>query len=157
MHHFLIRAIGSPTESWQSEALASYLKRLSPFAKIEMIELKEGHHGSAKPDQIRTKAVEGSELLQRIPKGAVIIALDEAGKNFSSMDFSRELAKWSDSGRSVVFLLGGSWGLDESVRNQADLLLSFGRETVPHILARILLLEQLYRAETILIGKTYHK
>ncbi|MDO8583935.1 MAG: 23S rRNA (pseudouridine(1915)-N(3))-methyltransferase RlmH [bacterium] len=157
MHHFIFRVIGSAQESWHREAIASYTERLKPFAKVEMIELEEGHGGSAKPDEEKTRKKEAEALLKSLPSDAAIVALDETGKNLGS----REIANWindrSTSGSPIVFLIGGSWGLDKAVRERADLILSFGKQTLPHLLARIVLLEQLYRAETIIKGKTYHK
>lgn len=157
MHHLILRVIGSANEDWHPQAIHSYLKRLGPFAKVEMIELKEGQKGSAKPDEAKTRAVEAEQLRKSIPKGATTVVLDETGKNLSSLELAAKLESWTEGGRPVVFLVGGSWGLDPSVRQEADFVLSLGKQTLPHLLARIVLLEQLYRAETILNGKIYHK
>ncbi|MBM3204425.1 23S rRNA (pseudouridine(1915)-N(3))-methyltransferase RlmH [Candidatus Uhrbacteria bacterium] len=157
MHRLYIRAIGSAHEDWHPQAIHSYLKRLGPFAKIEISELKEGHGGSAKPDENKTKMIEAEQLLKAIPDGSTVVVLDETGKNLASMEFASKLDDWTQGGRAIVFLIGGSWGLDKSVRQRADFVLSLGRQTLPHLLARITLLEQLYRAETILAHKTYHK
>lgn len=152
-----IRAIGKPTEDWQIEAADTYLQRLKPFSKADIVELKEGHGGSAKPDADKTRKIEAESLLKSIPDNAVIIALDETGHNLDSIAFANKLDSLSSSGAPLVFLIGGSWGLDQSVRDRAKLTLSFGKQTLPHNLARIVLLEQLYRAATILSKKEYHK
>lgn len=157
MHKTTLRVIGRAQETWHVEALESYLDRLSPFQKIDLIELPEGHGGSAKPDLAKTRKVEAESLLKGIPDGAFVVALDETGKRFDSPTFAKKLETWAEGGRPVVFLIGGSWGLDASVRDRADVVLSLGEMTLPHLLARIVLLEQLYRAESILSGKTYHK
>ena len=157
MHKTTLRVIGRAQETWHVEALESYLDRLSPFQKIDLIELPEGHGGSAKPDLAKTRKVEAESLLKGIPDGAFAVALDETGKRFDSPTFAKKLETWAEGGRPVVFLIGGSWGLDASVRDRADVVLSLGEMTLPHLLARIVLLEQLYRAESILSGKTYHK
>lgn len=157
MHKTTLRVIGRAQESWHVEALESYLDRLSPFQKVDLIELPEGHGGSAKPDLAKTRKVEAESLLKGIPDGALIVALDETGKRFDSPTFAKKLETWTEGGRPVVFLIGGSWGLDASIRDQADVVLSLGEMTLPHLIARIVLLEQLYRAESILSGKTYHK
>lgn len=157
MHRLIIRVIGRPNEPWHPQAIHSYLEKLRPYAKIDVVELEEGHKGSAKPDERQTRTRESISLLKGIPDHAFIVALDETGKNFTSADFAKKLEGWSEGGKTVVFLIGGSWGLDASIRDRADALLSFGKETLPHLMARIVLLEQLYRAETILHGKTYHK
>jgi len=98
-------------------------------------------------------------LLERvIPKGAVIVALDERGTLMSSPDFSDRLAGWRDAGRGdVAFVIGGADGIAPSLRAQADVALSFGKMVWPHMLARVMLSEQLYRAASILAGSPYHR
>jgi 23S rRNA (pseudouridine1915-N3)-methyltransferase len=157
MHKIVIKAVGKAQESWQKEAIQTYVDRLAPFAKLEIVEVTEGHKGSAKPDEVKTKNEEAISLLKNLPKDATVICLDETGRNHDSQSFSKKLEGWTEGGRPVVFLIGGSWGLDASVKQAANETISFGKQTLPHLLARVLLLEQLYRAETILAGKTYHK
>lgn len=157
MRQYIIRAVGKPKEAWQKDALAEYEKRLNAFAKIEVVEIPEGHGGAKKPDEQKTKSAEAESLLANLPADAFVVALDETGKNLSSRDFAKRIEKETEAGQTVIFLIGGSWGLSNDVREAADLVLSFGKETLPHLLARVVLLEQLYRAETILKGKTYHK
>ena len=104
------------------------------------------------------KEAESSLLLSSIPQGGKIIALDERGKTPSSREFADILGKWMDEGvQSISFLIGGANGHAEKVRTQADYKLSFGRMTLPHMLARVVLVEQIYRAKTILDGHPYHK
>lgn len=134
-----------------------YLARLKPYAKIELIEISEGNQGSAKPDANKTRTREAESLIKGQPKGSFVIALDETGTNLDSPSFARKLETWSESGQTLVFLIGGSWGLDPALRSQANAIISLGKQTLPHQLARIVLLEQLYRAETISRGKEYHK
>lgn len=157
MKTYEIRAIGKAVESWQKEALESGLKRLSPYVRVELKELPEGHGGSAKPDAARTKAKEAESLLKKLPDQPFVVALDETGKNLSSEALAQELEHRAADGTPIVFIIGGSWGLDETVRKRADLVLSFGKQTLPHNLAKIVLLEQLFRTEAIQRGKTYHK
>ncbi len=93
-----------------------------------------------------------------IPKGAVICALDERGKLMSSPDFAAMLAEWRDMGRAnVAFVIGGADGIDPSLRAKADAKLSFGKMVWPHMLVRVMLGEQLYRASSILSGAPYHR
>ena len=100
-----------------------------------------------------------AELLRRaVPDGAVTVALDERGKTLTSPEFARHLSQWRDSGRrDCVFLIGGADGLDPGLRADAELSLSFGKMVWPHMLARVMLAEQLYRAATILAGTPYHR
>ena len=156
MKNLVIRAIGRLPEPWQKEAIHSYKKRLEAFGGIEIIELSEGHKGSAKPDIERVKKLESEELLKGIPENAMIVACDEHGKSLDSIDFSETLEAFGLSG-PVYFLIGGSWGFDEEVKKRANLTISFGKMVFPHGLVRIMLIEQIYRAKMIAGGREYHK
>lgn len=108
------------------------------------------------PDQLRAR--EAEKLLAAVPEGAAVIALDEGGEALSSEAFARRLAAWRDRGiRDLAVLIGGAHGLDPRVRERADLVLSLGPMTWPHLLVRALVAEQLYRAQTILRGHPYHR
>lgn len=101
---------------------------------------------------------EASLLERAIPNGALICTLDERGKLMSSPDFANLLARWRDTGRSdVAFVIGGADGIDPKLRAKADDSLSFGKMVWPHMLARVMLTEQLYRAASILSGSPYHR
>ena len=157
MFRLNIRAIVRSMEDWHQQAIHSYQIRLKPYALLETLELPEGQGKTTKPDLAKTRATEAESLLKKLPAGSVVVALDETGKEFTSPDFAKELERRGGNGQPIIFLIGGSWGLDPSVRERADLVLSLGKLTLPHSLARIVLLEQIYRATTILGGKTYHK
>ncbi len=104
------------------------------------------------------KQQEGELLLAALPRGARIIALDERGKTMSSRDFAELLGRWQDEGvQDLAFLVGGADGLSKAARQAADVILSLGRMTWPHMLVRGLLAEQLFRAESILSGHPYHR
>ena len=100
-----------------------------------------------------------AELLARVlPAGAVIVALDERGQTLSSPELAQRLADWRDAGRQdLAFVIGGADGLAPALRDRADLALSFGRLVWPHMLVRVMLAEQIYRAATILSGSPYHR
>jgi 23S rRNA (pseudouridine1915-N3)-methyltransferase len=101
---------------------------------------------------------EADLLARAIPAGAVVVALDERGAQMASPDLARALAGWRDGGRpDAAFLIGGADGLAPALRDRADLVLSFGRMVWPHMLVRVMLAEQLYRAATILSGSPYHR
>ncbi|MGV6848765.1 MAG: 23S rRNA (pseudouridine(1915)-N(3))-methyltransferase RlmH [Marinibacterium sp.] len=103
-------------------------------------------------------AGEAERLIRAVPKGALVCALDERGKTLSSVEFSTQLAGWRDAGQSeVAFLIGGADGLALDLRDRADFRLSFGRMVWPHMLARVMLAEQVYRGATILAGSPYHR
>jgi len=104
------------------------------------------------------KEQEGALLLAGLPRGARTVALDEGGRQMSSRDFAGQLGRWQDEGvQDVAFLVGGADGLSQEARKAADVILSLGRMTWPHMLVRGLLAEQLFRAESILAGHPYHR
>ena len=103
-------------------------------------------------------AREGALLLDALPRDAAVVALDESGKDISSEQFAMQMGRWRDDGRATVaFIIGGADGLADEVRRRADLLLSLGRQTWPHMLVRAMLAEQIYRAQQILAGHPYHR
>ena len=120
---------------------------LGPFAEHE-VEDKRGGGMAAE-----------AELLSRaVPSGALIAVLDERGRVMSSPEFADQLAKWRDDGRQdVAFIIGGADGIAPALRDRADFALSFGRMVWPHMLVRVMLTEQLYRAASILSGAPYHR
>ena len=103
-------------------------------------------------------STEAPLLRNALPNGSVIVTLDQRGKLLKSPDFARKLANWRDEGRSdISFIIGGADGIDPSLRAEADFSISFGAMVWPHMLARVMLCEQLYRASTILAGSPYHR
>jgi 23S rRNA (pseudouridine1915-N3)-methyltransferase len=105
----------------------------------------------------RRLADEASRLLSGVPDGAVVVALDERGRLLGSRAFAQRIAAWQQDGRDLAFLVGGPDGLGPEVIARADLVLALGPMTWPHLLVRVLLAEQLYRASTILAGHPYHR
>lgn len=104
------------------------------------------------------KAAEGEALLRAAPDGALLCALDERGVTMTSPDFAARLGRWRDDGaQTAAFVIGGADGLDPAVLDRAELVLSFGAMVWPHMLVRVMLAEQLYRAATILAGSPYHR
>ncbi len=150
-----IVAVGK-LKGWASEGCEDYLRRLQRYFPVEIIEVPEEDMNRRSAEAVL--AAEGERLLKRLPAGAHVIALDrERGKPLSSEDFARKLDSLGVSGRShVVFVLGGPLGLSPEVLGRADERLSFGPMTLPHALARVILLEQLYRAVKIGRGEKYH-
>lgn len=147
-----IIAVGQIRGGPEAELVAEYQKRL-PWS-VDVIEVEEKR---PLPPNERMKS-EGEKIIAQIPKGAFVIAMDKAGSSFSSRDLSGKIEKWfSAGGAHIVFLIGGADGLSESALNAANTKLSFGPMTWPHQLARVMLLEQLYRAWAIREGHPYHK
>lgn len=155
----LVLAVGR-MKSVESELAARYLKRSAQAGRnigirsIEVVEIRE----SRAPDSERRKLEESIALANVIPEAATIVLLDERGESLGSSAFAERLAQWRDGGQAAVaFIIGGADGLAENLRARTRATLSFGNATWPHQLVRIMLLEQLYRAVTILSGHPYHR
>ncbi len=160
MQKITILCVGKLKEKFYQEAAAEYLKRLGRHCRPELIELPESRlPEEPSPAQIRQAlAAEAAAIREKLPRGAALIALCIEGKPCSSVELSRRLEELALSGKSqLCFLIGGSVGLDESLKQQADWRLSMSPMTFPHHLARIMLLEQIYRACQISAGTKYHK
>jgi 23S rRNA (pseudouridine1915-N3)-methyltransferase len=141
---------------WAADGCDDYLNRLRRYFPVEIAEVPEEDMNRRSREEVL--ATEGERLLKRLPAGAHVIVLDrEKGKPLSSEELARKLDSLGVSGRShVAFVLGGPLGLSPKVLDRADERLSFGKITLPHALARIVLLEQLYRAVKIERGERYH-
>lgn len=152
--------IGKTKHSFVQEAEQEYLKRLQPQAKINIITLKESpafDHSSSPTGRQKVKAEEALTILKNLRPSTKVIALDEHGRQFTSTDFATQISKFRDfEGADLTFIIGGPFGLDQSVLDKAQLVLSFSKFTFTHEMIRMLLLEQLYRAFSILQNKTYH-
>ena len=153
-----IICVGKLKEKYLKEAQSEYLKRISRFAKVKIIELNdEKLTGSESLDKI-AKNKEGENIINKIPKNSYIFAMDIKGKQYTSTDFAKELNSLSVSGKSdFTFIIGGSLGLSEDVLKIANKKMSFSLMTFPHQLFRVMLLEQIYRCFKINNNETYHK
>lgn len=152
--------VGGLKEAYWKAAAAEYVKRLGAWARVRTVELREQPLGaSASPAEVRAAlAVQGERLLALPPKDACACALCVEGRELSSEALAAWLEERVNAGSShLCFFIGGSHGLDEAVKARAELRLSLSRMTLPHMLARVFLLEQLYRAFCIREGRLYHK
>jgi len=151
--------MGRLKEKYWRDAAAEYEKRLSRFGKWETIELPDlpepSNSSPAIEEQIKKK--EGDAILGKIRDQDIVVCLCIEGKQMDSVQLSKKLTELTDTGRRVVFVIGGSLGLSQQVVARAQLKLSFSPMTFPHQLARIMLLEQTYRALKIAAGERYHK
>jgi 23S rRNA (pseudouridine1915-N3)-methyltransferase len=143
-------AVGRLRDGPEAELFARYNARLRP--KLAVTEIAEARGAPAE-----VKRRESEALLTAIPDAAFVVALDPGGAPSDSEELARNLERWLASGRSVCFLIGGAEGLDATVLSRADHVLSFGRLTWPHFLARAMLAEQVYRARSIAAGHPYHR
>ena len=153
MFNIIIIAIGNLKKGYYKEAGDEYLKRLNEFGKVKVIELKA--EPFSENTRKKAKEEEGKRIIRALEKykDARILILDENGDEYDSKGFAKFLGAQH---REIVFVIGGALGLDEEVLKYADKKLSLSQMTLPHELARVVLLEQLYRAGTIIKGKTYH-
>ena len=150
-----IVAVGT-LKGWADDGCRDYLKRLQRYFRVELVEVSEEDLNRRTSSEVL--GAEASRLLRRVPAGAYVISLDrEKGEPLSSPMLERRLNSLGVSGRShVAFVIGGPLGLSSEVLARADALVSFGPITLPHALARVVLLEQLYRAAKINRGERYH-
>ncbi len=155
-----IVCVGKVKEAFYREALAEYGKRLGKYCRLEVIETADEKTpdgaGAAQEEQIRAK--EAGRILEKLRDDAFVCTLEIEGRKFSSKGFAQWLERQTVAGIShIIFVIGGSLGLHESVRNRSDLALSFSDMTFPHQLMRVILVEQIYRAFRIMNGEPYHK
>jgi 23S rRNA (pseudouridine1915-N3)-methyltransferase len=146
--------VGKTKISYLAEAEAEYLKRLRPFFKINyQIISPEKINSRTNFEVIKNR--EGERLLQNLPAGTLII-LDEQGEEFTSPNFARVISRYQENSGILNFIIGGTYGLSKIIKKRADLVWSLGAGTLTHELARVVALEQIYRAAMILSGKPYH-
>jgi 23S rRNA (pseudouridine1915-N3)-methyltransferase len=155
-----IAAVGKLKERYLKDGIAEYIKRLSRFTELELVEVDDEHApeslSAAQESQVKQR--EAERLLKRVKDGSYIILLDLAGEQLDSEGFSVKLDRIMLSGNShITFIIGGSLGLDQSLINAANYRFCLSKMTFPHQLARLILLEQVYRAFKIMKNETYHK
>lgn len=152
---FVLPFLGKTREKYLDAGISDYVKRLSRFVQVEIVNLKDSSPKSI-PDQV-FKQQEADRLLDRIKQPAYVVALDTTGREIDSPGLAELIADWENNGlQTVYFLIGGHLGLHEDVLGKADLVLSLSRLTFTHEMSRLILLEQLYRAWTIKAGRKYH-
>lgn len=150
-----IITLGKLKESYWREAEAEYRKRLSPFAKLDIIELKEEAF-TEKDLPANIKKREAEKILKHIDKDDFVIALDSHGKASTSEEFAKKLSNWISEHQTITFLIGGPLGLDPTILKRTNATLSLSSLTFTHQFARIILLEQLYRTYMITTNRKYH-
>ena len=160
MQRITLLCVGKLKEKFYADAVAEYLKRLGRYCKPEIIELPE-ERLPEDPSRAQINAAlakEADSIRGRLSASSCLIALCVEGQERSSEELARLMASWAgDGGSRLVFLIGGSYGLHESIKAQARMKLSMSPMTFPHHLARVMLLEQIYRAFQINAGTKYHK
>jgi 23S rRNA (pseudouridine1915-N3)-methyltransferase len=151
-----ILAIGHKMPAWIDAGVNEYTRRMPADAGVELIELKPEKR-AAGASTSRIQKLEAERIRAALPLQALLVALDERGRQVTTVELAQYLARWMQDGANPCFVIGGADGLDASVRENADLLLGLSRLTLPHGLARVMLAEQLYRAVSLLKGHPYHR
>ena len=146
-------------ETYLRQAAEEYEKRLRAYCDLQFIEIKPARLPE-KPSQKEIAAAlqkEAEEILRKIPANSKTVALCIEGETLSSVELAKEMGRCADAGKPVTFLIGSSYGLEETLKQRCDKRISFSAMTFPHQLFRIMLLEQIYRAFRINAGAAYHK
>ncbi len=148
--------VGRTSDTFVREGCAVYEERIRRYADLNLLPVPEERVEAHKKDYLLKQ--EGRRIREKLRPGGFAVALDEKGKLISSPAFADSIVGWSRSGsREISFLMGGPYGLEKELKKEADLLLALSPMTLAHGLARIVLLEQIYRAFTLLRGEPYHK
>ena len=151
--------VGTLKESYLADAVSEYKKRLSQFARVDEINIKEERirNEDDQSEIERALSAEGEKIISSIPKDSAKIALCVEGKEYDSPTLASLIGKLSDERGKITLIIGSSHGLSESVKRECSIRLSVSQMTFPHQLMRVILYEALYRSFTILAGKKYHK
>jgi 23S rRNA (pseudouridine1915-N3)-methyltransferase len=152
----IIAAVGHKMPAWIEDGFGEYAKRMPPECRIQLKEIKPVERSASKTAET-VMALERAKIEAAIPKGARIVALDERGKDLTTMQLSQLLTQWQQDGRDVTFVIGGADGLDAGFKASADMLVRISSLTLPHGMVRVLLAEQLYRAWSITQNHPYHR
>ena len=149
-------AVGEKAPAWVAEGFTEYRKRLSHWLPLDLVEIQPGLRGKGR-DAVRATADEGARVLAALPRGAHVVALDGRGRTWSSEDLAKRLEHWRGQGQDLAFLIGGPEGHAPDVLAAAHESWSLGPLTLPHMLVRLVLAEQLYRAASLLANHPYHR
>lgn len=155
-----IVCVGRMRERFYVDAFEEYRKRLGAYCRLECVELAEQRLGDAPSAAEISSALEreGAEIIKNVPPDAYVVAMCVEGRERSSEELAALITERGNSGKpKLCFIIGGSFGLSDSVKSRADLKLSMSKMTFPHHLARVMLAEQIYRAFKIIEGSKYHK
>jgi len=151
----LILAVGDKLPAWAETAVADYVKRMPREARVEVVPIRPEKRSGQSAERI--KSLEAARILEKLPAGCSLVALDEHGRQPSTRELAQTLDTWLHSGRDVALVIGGADGLAPELLGRAEATLSLSRLTLPHALARVLLAEQLYRAWSLLANHPYHR
>ncbi|EKS68249.1 MULTISPECIES: 23S rRNA (pseudouridine(1915)-N(3))-methyltransferase RlmH [Caballeronia] len=152
----VILAVGHKMPDWITNGFDEYAKRMPPELRIELKEIKPEQRSSGRNAE-SVMAAEKQRIEAALPKNARVVALDERGRDWTTMQLANALPGWQQDGRDVAFVIGGADGLHPEVKSRAELMLRISSLTLPHGMVRVLLAEQLYRAWSITQNHPYHR
>ncbi len=152
----VILAVGQKMPPWVESGFSEYVKRMPPECRIVLKEIRAIDRAGGMPPEAAMQR-ESERIAAALPKGVRIVALDERGKDLTTMALSHKLTQWQQDGRDVAFVIGGADGLDAAFKASAEELIRISSLTLPHGMVRVLLAEQLYRAWTITQNHPYHR
>jgi 23S rRNA (pseudouridine1915-N3)-methyltransferase len=152
----VIAAVGHKMPAWIESGFGEYTKRMPADCRIVLKEIKPVERSGSKTAET-AMALERARIEASIPKGARIVALDEHGKDLTSVQLAQKLTQWQQDGGDVVFVIGGADGLDAEFKQKADMMIRISSLTLPHGMVRVLLAEQLYSAWSITQNHPYHR
>jgi 23S rRNA (pseudouridine1915-N3)-methyltransferase len=152
----IIATVGHKMPAWIETGFSEYAKRMPPECRIQLKEIKPVDRSGSRTAET-VMAQERTRIEAAIPKGARMVALDEHGRDITTVQLSQLLTQWQQDGRDVTFVIGGADGLDAGLKTSADMLIRVSSLTLPHGMVRVLLAEQLYRAWSITQNHPYHR
>jgi 23S rRNA (pseudouridine1915-N3)-methyltransferase len=152
----IIAAVGHKMPGWIEDGFGEYAKRMPPECRLLLKEIKPVERSGSRSAET-VMAQERTKIETAIPRGSRIVALDERGKDLTTLQLSQLLTQWQQGGRDVTFVIGGADGLDAGFKQSADMLIRISSLTLPHGMVRVLLAEQLYRAWSITQNHPYHR
>lgn len=153
--HITVVAVGLRQPAWADVAVRDYLARFPRDFTVSVKEVKAETRSRQTPAKLM--AAEAERIEKAIPAGDIVVALDEHGRDLTTMDFAQKIQGWQNEGAGVTFIIGGADGLDPRIKKEAHLMMRISSMTLPHAFARVLLCEQIYRAWSILHNHPYHR
>jgi 23S rRNA (pseudouridine1915-N3)-methyltransferase len=147
--------VGDKMPEWAETATQEYLKRLPKEARMALVTVKPEKRAGQSAEAI--KSLEAGRLLEKLPPGSRLVALDEHGRQVTTRELADLLTRWLESGKDTTLVIGGADGLAPELLDRAETMLALSRLTLPHALARVLLAEQIYRAVSLLNNHPYHR
>ena len=151
----VIAAVGKPRDRHLAAAIVEYETRAARYWPLDVVEVREASGRGISPELARQR--EGERILERLPAAAALVVCDERGDRLTSTEFATLLNDTRNRARDIAFVIGGAFGLADSLRDRATRAMQLAPWTLPHEMARLVLAEQLYRAGTIVRGEPYHK